>query len=351
MFCKNLRYYRLKNSMTKKRLAEESGLTAMAITNYENGDRMPSMDILKKLASALDVRVSDFLAIRNENLVFKHGEFRKTETLPMAKQEFIRESVEEYFCRFYTVVELLGGEVLPEAPKCHVLQMTGDIEAYAKAMRLHLGFAEEGPVNDLIAVLENKGVLVYICDVESNKFSGMNGFVNGRPYIIVNGNMSPERNRSTIAHELAHLMFNWSEDMDEKTVEETATAIASAFLFPQVDAIRELGVRRNRVTNDMTLVCREYGISTFLLVKRAQMARIISSETVKSFYVMASILGWRTHEPVRIEQERPTLFEQLVLRAVCEGEISVQRGAELLKMSYDAVLSHCQFEENGSSMQ
>ena len=80
MFGKNLRYYRLRNSMTKKKLAEKSDLTAMAITNYENGDRMPSMDILKKLASALGVRVSDFLAARNENLVFEHGEFHKNKS-------------------------------------------------------------------------------------------------------------------------------------------------------------------------------------------------------------------------------------------------------------------------------
>ena len=83
----------------------------------------------------------------------------------------------------------------------------------------------------------------------------------------------------------------------------------------------------------------------FLLVKRAQMARIISSEAAKSFYVMASSRGWKTQEPIRIKQERPTLFEQLVFRAVSEGEISIQRGAELLKIPYDSVLSHCQFEE------
>lgn len=345
MFSKNLRFYRLRNSMTKKELAEKCDLTAMAITHYENGDRMPDMDILKKLACVLGVRVSDFLSVRNANLVFQHGEFRKNASLPMSKQEFIRESVEEYFSRFYTAVELLGGEVLPEAPACHVVSMTGDIEADAKAMRLHLGLSEEGPVNDLITILENKGILVYLCDVESNQFSGMNGFVNGRPYIIVNGNMSPERNRSTIAHELAHLVFDWPKGMNENAVEETATAIAGAFLFPKVDAIRELGVHRNKVTNDMTLVSREYGISMFLLVKRAQVVRIISSEAARSFYVMASSLGWRTHEPIRIHKEEPMLFEQLVFRAVSEGEISVQRGAELLKMPYDAVLSHCQFEE------
>lgn len=346
MFSKNLRYYRLKNSMTKKELAQKSDLTSMAITHYEDGTRKPSMDVLKKLAEALNVRVSDFLAVRNENLVFAHGEFRKTSTLPVAKQEYVRESVEEYFSRFYTVVELLGGEVLPEAPACHAISMTGDIEKDAKSMRLHLGIAEEGPINDLISILENKGILVYICEIESSKFSGMNGFVNDRPYIIVNGSMSPERNRSTISHELAHLVFDWPDDMDEKEVESTATAIAGAFLFPKADAVRELGIRRNSVTNDMTIVCREYGISMFLLVKRAQLARIISAEAAKSFYMIASSMGWRTHEPSRIESEKPTLFEQLVFRAVSEREISIQRGAELLNMPYNVVVSHCCFNED-----
>lgn len=128
----------------------------------------------------------------------------------------MRESVEEYFSRFYTAVELLGGEVLPEAPECHVLSLVGNIEDDANAMRKHLGIAEDGPVNDLITTLENKGILVYVCDIEGNKFSGMNGFVNDRPYIIINGRMSPERNRSTIAHELAYLVFAWPEHMDEK---------------------------------------------------------------------------------------------------------------------------------------
>lgn len=345
MFSKNLRYYRLKNSMTKKELAKKSDLTSMAITNYENGTRKPSMDTLKKLAAVLNVHVSDFLTVRNDKLVFTHGEFRKTSTLPAAKQDYVRESVEEYFSRFYTIVELLGGEVLPEAPDCHTLAMTGDVEADARAMRRHLGIAEEGPVNDLITILENKGILIYVCDIESNKFSGMNGFVNDRPYIIVNGNMSPERNRSTIAHELAHLVFDWPDDMAEKDAEDTATAIAGAFLFPKADAIRELGIRRNRVTNDMTLVCREYGISMFLLVKRAHIANIISKDAAQRFYVSASRFGWRTNEPSRIAPEKPNLFEQLVFRAVSEGEISIQRGAELLKMPYNEVVSHCCFDE------
>lgn len=119
MFCKNLRFYRLKNAMTKKELAEKSELTPMAITHYENGTRTPNMEVLKRLADALGVRVSDFLEVRNENLVFVSRRISENhQRFPVAKQEYVRESVEEYFSRFYTVVELLGGEVLPDAPEC-----------------------------------------------------------------------------------------------------------------------------------------------------------------------------------------------------------------------------------------
>ena len=345
MFSKNLQFYRLRASMTKKELAERCKLTPMAISNYESGKRMPDMEILKNLANVLNVKVSDFLAVRNNKLVFEHGEFRKTSNFSISDQEYVKESVEEYFSRFFTIVEILGGEVLPNAPKCHSLILESNIEQNAKAMRQHLKVAEEGPLSNLVAILENKGILSFFCNISSNKFSGMNGFVNKRPYIIINSNMSPERVRSTIAHELAHLLFIWPKNMPDKEIENVANAIAGAFLFPKTDMIREIGIRRNKVTNDMTLVCKEYGISMFLLVKRAQLEKIISNEVAINFYILASSNGWRTNEPSRIEIEKPLLFNQLVYRAINEGEISVQRGAELLCTSYSDVVSNCLFKE------
>jgi len=55
--------------------------------------------------------------------------------------------------------------------------------------------------------------------------------------------------------------------------------------------------------------------------------------------------GWRKNEPSRIEKEVSTLFEQLVYRAINENEISMQRGAELLKIPYDEAVSRCCFNE------
>lgn len=345
MFSKNLKYYRLKNAMSKKELAEQIHVSPMAISNYENGKRNPDMGLLKQMAKALGVRVSDFLAVRNDKLVFCHGEFRKNSTLSVNQQEYVRESVEEYFNRFMTIVEILGGDVLPDAPSANVLPLTGDCEGNALSLRKHLNLAVDGPINNLTEILENKGILVYACEINNDKFSGINGFVNGRPYIAINKTMSPERNRSTIAHELSHLMFKWPDNMEDDEVERLATAISGAFLFPKSDAIRELGIHRTALSKDMLLVAQEYGISMLLLIKRAQLSGIISASLAKEFFIAASSAGWRKNEPARIEKENPTLFEQLVYRAVNENEISMQKGAELLKISYDEIVSHCCFNE------
>lgn len=344
MFSKNLKYHRLKNRMSKKALAEKIDVSPMAISNYENGSRKPSMELLQKMAKVLDIRVSDFLAVRNEDLVFDHRDFRKITTLPVAQQDYVRESVEEYFNRFMTIIEILGDYVLPKAPACNALKLTCDNEVNAALLREHLNLAVDGPIDNLVEILENKGILVYVCEIDNDKFSGMNGFVNERPYISINGNMSPERNRSTVVHELAHLMFDWPDDMEDAKIEELATAISGAFLFSKTDAMRELGVHRTMISKDMVLVAREYGISMFLLAKRAELLGIITKSSAKQFYINASAQGWRKNEPSRIEAEIPVLFEQLVYRAINENEISIQKGAELLKLSYDEISSRCCFD-------
>ena len=346
MFSKNLRYYRLKKGLTKKELAELVHLTPMAITHYENGSRAPSMAILNDLAGALDIRISDFLANWNNSLSFSHGSFWKNTSLSGSQQEAIQSGVEEYFQRFFSVLDILGGDVLPEAPKYHALPLSKDDETNAQALREHLGFADFGPIYNLTNALENQGILLCYLNMDNDKFSGINGLVNHRPYIAVNENMSPERIRSTLVHELAHLYFIWPESMQEKEIEAKATAIAGAFLFSQHDAIRELGYRRLCVSADMVLVAQEYGISMWLLAKRAQLSHIIRKDAEQHFYVKSSESGWRKNEPTRIQKERPLLLKQFVYRAIAEGDISIQRGAELLNKSYDEVAAYCSFSED-----
>lgn len=345
MFNKNLKYYRLKANLSKKELALRINVTPMAITNYEKGDRRPDMETIRSLANALNVRVIDFLSSQNDNLAFQHNAFRKNCKLSKNNQELVRAAVEEYFGRFFTAVDILGGDVLPEAPECQALVLSKNIEECAGELRQYLRLPEFGPVGNLIEVLENQGILIYFYDTDSQQFFGMNGTVNGRPYIIINKNMTEERIRTTIVHEIAHFAFSWSELIDEKECEKKATAISGAFLFPKQDALRELGIHRNAVTKDMQMICREYGISMSLLAYRAKECGIISEKAYRGFCIKANQMGLRKYDSYIMEKEEPTLFKQLVYRAVSENEISVQKGSEILQVPFDDVAKECYFRE------
>ena len=338
MFNKNLKYYRLKKNMSKKDLAEACGVTPMAITNYEQGTRRPEIEIINKMAKALDVGVADFIRSRNDNLAFVHGEFRKSSQLSKSQQEYVKEAVEEYFGRFFDAVDYLGGEPLPSPPDIRCLKSSGDFEKDAVQLRNQLSIPQKGPIEDVIAILENQGILVIMLDFDNRHFSGMNGTVNGYPYIVVNKNMTAERIRSTISHELTHMMFELDDDINE---EQFATEVSGAFLITKEDILREMGVRRSAITKDFTLICKEYGISMYLLVVRASQAKVISSSVAQGFYIKAGKAGWRTNEPSRIKEEKPLLFEQLVFRAINEEDISIQKGVELLQIPYAEVEEGC----------
>lgn len=345
MLGKNIKYSRLKLGFTKKALAEKIGISSMAITHYENGERNPDMQIMRKLTDALQVKLVDLLRNRTENHKYVHGEFRRNSTLSVSGQEFIRENVEEYFDRFFTVIDILGDNVLPNQPACHAIQATRDAEADAAKLREYLGFAPNGPIINLVGAMENIGVLIFLDNIDSDKFFGMNGLIDDRPFIIINSKMTAERQRSTLVHELAHAFFSFNE-MKEDEIEDHATAISGAFLFPKEDAERELGLQRTRITRDMIMVAKEYGISMLMLVKRASLLRIVSSAVYRDFMIQASQKGWRKNEPSRIDAEYSYLFEQLVIRAIGENEISPQKGAELLKISYEEMISKIRLNED-----
>lgn len=341
MVGKAIKYFRLKNNLTIRELASKIKVTPMAISNYERDARKPDIKTLNSLATALGIKVSDFLDDNGKTLKFEHGEFRKNVRLTKNRQEYIQEAVEEYFGRFYKIIKILGKEILGEPPKMHVIPLVENSELNAKELKKYLEITVRGPIENIVELLESKGILIVYLDIEDEDFSGINGSVNERPYIAINQNMTAERIRSTLIHEVAHFAFNWSNSMPEKQIEKQATAISGSFLFSYEDAIHELGNKRTKITKDMLQVCRKYGISMFLLVKRANLCNIITDGLAKNFFIKASKAGWRKAEPERIIKERPNLFANLVYRAVCENEITLQKGAELLKVPCDKLKKEC----------
>ena len=330
MFGGNLRYFRLKENLTKKELAAKAGVSAALITYYESGERQPTIQSVKSLATALSISPAQLLENRPP-IVFSHGAFRKNSSLNKNGQERVRSIVEDYFFRFYTVLSFFPTDVLSPSPftPSQSIKRADDAFDAAKRFRKWLGLPSSGPLPNLTNLLENKGFL--LCPVaEAEGFSGLNGFVLDRPYIAYNADENSERIRFTLVHELVHLYFGIE---DEDKVNE----IAGEILFSREDALRELGPRVKDISYWMVELAKEYGISMYSLIYSANRYNIISPSLAKSFYIAAGKRGWKRNEPSRCEKETTTLFEQLVYRAINNDEISIQRGAELLRLSYQEV--------------
>lgn len=56
---KKIKYYRKRIPMTQSELASKSGISLRALSNYESGLRTPSLEILIKIAKALNIQVTD----------------------------------------------------------------------------------------------------------------------------------------------------------------------------------------------------------------------------------------------------------------------------------------------------
>lgn len=60
-FARNLKKYREKNDLTQRQLAEMAGITATSISSYEKEAMSPSLEIVEKLACALDINIVDLI--------------------------------------------------------------------------------------------------------------------------------------------------------------------------------------------------------------------------------------------------------------------------------------------------
>ena len=337
MVGRNIKYYRLLKKMSQEALAQAVGVGKMAISNYESGKRNPDYNTSRKLANALGVTLGMLLAQADSGITIQHGAFRKQSALTKSQQEIILGKADRYLERLYEVVSFVGDSALPEAP-VYERALANDYESAGRHLREILGLAPSGPIGNITDILENHGFIICPVAFEERGFSGNSGFVNGRPYIVVNVSMPGERQRFTLIHELAHLVFTFNGEQDE---ERMVDGIAGAFLLPQDDILRELGPKRSDIRGDLRYIQREYGISMAATVMRAHQAGIINKAVYENTMKWMSANGLRMDEKSGIHPEKTHLLEQLTSRAVAEDEIGISKAAELLEMSVPDVRMLC----------
>ncbi len=109
-----LKFFRLANKLTLKQLATRAGCTESYLSQLERGHANPSIMILKKIASALQVKIVDFFLepeTEEDDIVLKEGErvninFKRGD----AKiQMLVRNIRDKRMQPFYTTIKPGGG--------------------------------------------------------------------------------------------------------------------------------------------------------------------------------------------------------------------------------------------------
>ena len=334
MFSERLKLARKRSGLSLRALSSlmEGMVSAQAIGKYERGEMMPSSSVAIALAQALGVTTAYLLSPTAISL--GSVEFRKLASTKASERAMVEATVLDHADRYLQVEDLLGiaSSVWDEpdgAP--YPVETVDDSETASTAVRnaWNLG---GGPIPDMTELLEEHGIKVIKLDFP-NSVDGLTCLVRRTdgadvPVVVCSTAKSIERQRFTLAHELGHMVLDIPPGLPE---EKTCHRFAGAFLVPQHELVREVGLRRlDFGFAELVELKRMFGVSAAALVIRMRDLRIINDATTTRVFRGIG-RTWRTEEPCPLQRtESPARFRRLCFRALAEDVISESKTAELL---------------------
>ena len=293
--------------LTQKNLAQRAGISQGNVSKFERGELVPSATQLENLASILDYPLSFFL---RTNSVFGFGIsmvfHRRRKSLAAIK---LRKIQAEVNIRTMEIEKLLAGvEVESKNEFCEldIDEFGGDAEYVADLVRAKWQLPL-GPVKSVVGAIESAGGLVVKCDFGTQKLDAVSHWGTGLPPIFfVNGSIPADRLRFTLAHEIGHIVMH---RIPTSNMEDEADRFASSFLLPRNEILPELSLFS--LERAMRLK-RVWKVSIAALVLRAYDLGVVPDWKKRKFFMELAAAGYRTREPVELEDEEPATVRKLI---------------------------------------
>lgn len=342
MIGKRLKSAREAMGLSLRDLAARIGnrVTAQAIGKYERSESMPSSGVLLALSKGLDV-TPEYL-LRERDTVLSGVDFRKGPQAGIKEEKTVEAIVVDRVERYLELEALM-----PDAERswCFLsreefrIRQVSDAEAAAELLR-DLWLLGRDPIPMMAELLEDKGIKIIAVDLPEN-VSGSKAFVEREDadkvaVIVVNSRHNGERQRFTLAHELAHLVLEFVE-MNDRDQEKAADHFAGAFLMAKEMLISLLGKHRSAISiGELVELKKLFRVSLAALVVRCRQVGVITAAVYGRIWSQIRSMGWNgpnSNEPALLPSEVPQRMERISLRAVAEGFVSEAKAAELLKIS------------------
>ena len=274
------------------------------------------------------------LSRNNTNLKFVHNSFRKKQRASIGDIEILKQDIESKCSDRISILNILD-LTIDKQFRPRKLSLNDDVEINAKKIRLALGISTNGPIYSVSNVLEHAGIIVLSFECAED-IDGINGTVNGIPYIFFNSNRTIERQRFTMIHEVCHLFFNEPQgEICEKEFEKYINKLAGNVLIPTDDIYSIFGKTNRSITFYLRdQVAKEYKIAVSCLITRLFEAGVVTEMYMKKYFMILNKNGGKKAEKSLLDiyrdSEQPTLFNPQVYLALSEELISTSRAAEYL---------------------
>jgi len=334
-----IRQARISAGLSLRQLAEITGnyISAQVIHKYELGKSTPGSDVLIKLAKALDVKIEYFFRPDSVQVTLSEPAYRKRLAVSSKNLQSMRGKAKEWVERYLEVEAVFPDNRFPgiKLPKdeVRIIRKMDDVEDLAVSLRKLWNLGVD-PIENLTEVLEDHGVKIVMLEGEKD-FDGLSCWANERiPVILIKKGLSGDRQRSNLAHELAHLIMKVSPNVKE---EKAAYRFSGAFLVPAEMVYRELGRQRHKIDfGELHMLKMKYGMSMQQWVYRAKDLSIISESQASDLFQIFRARGWNRDEPgEQVPPEEPGRFKRLLLQAVMERLVSPVRAAEIVGEPFD----------------
>lgn len=214
----------------------------------------------------------------------------------------------------------------------------------------------EAPIKDIFTFLEDRGIFVVKMPIEGDGLSGAFYYdkKNDSGKILINSNRTQGHQNFTAAHEFCHFILDKERgviiehsDGEKPDYEKRADAFAANFLMPKegIDIYIKEVLKAGKKLDDIAIVRiqNEFSVSFSALINRLHFLGYSFNKPYQEKKVetafLNSILMQLGFNPERNDHngefKLPAKFYHLSFLAFFENKISLNRLAELLRLSYE----------------
>jgi Zn-dependent peptidase ImmA (M78 family)/transcriptional regulator with XRE-family HTH domain len=295
--------------LTQTELAERLDVGQAMIAQLESGRRQPSADLLTRISFLTGYPLSFFRQPALDDFPMGSLLYRARTSVSARQRVRAFRIAQTYF----ECVKRLREQL--DVPAVRLPRLREDAVTAAQLTRSALGLSPDGPVRNLVRVLERSGVIVLQLPLRVaglDAFSAWPAHAASPPVIALLETTEGDRQRFSTAHEVGELVLHAQPTGTITEMDAEANAFAAELLLPAKAMLEEIAVP---VTlGSLSELKLRWGVSIQALIRRARDLEIISDRQYRYLFEQLSAKGWRLREPenLRIRVETPRAFLTMV---------------------------------------